>query len=563
MKKKSRSQKGNILALIAMITCCVLVPIFLIQSQIGLFVVENDRVESVIEGACLTAANDISKIILNDNHFGYVSLSNYPPVGKATLACDGEPLPVSGINTLVGTIRQNTIIANSLQNSTMKYMVEKDRRYLNSTIKNLNFALGDSVKAKKTKVWTDIHGNKIDPYASAHKYLKQYLPKNMKLRSMKLSMGWLTNGGGSTTIKFPEPERLAYVKDGQFVNDEYKPFINIPAFGKRFTFAGVSTSSRIVESKRFRRKKRSYICSIIKLDCKVERTSNFEGGLDLSKDLKFTVCCQPFCMPDSGPKGAMTLRFTGTPVAGLTTWRDFLDERTFQDRRVAVYRSIQGDYPVDPRAKMVRSRRRASNTSSQFSEHLYCWLRNGNQVPRIDSVLAMTNEFIKLNPNEIQIYEFSKDGTISRRSLPKFPFPRGFTSDNQVSVTADTRIQGGISPIIIFKNNVRYLGTKYGGKHGGQPVAGLQLNWCESHEFGGDEFIARKLEKGRLVNNISVAGTKSRLNNLAFSLLNGKPLAYAPRRTIYSGGLALDIEIGGTNIGNAKQDVVTMMKLPR
>ena len=238
------------LALVVMVTCMVLVPVFLLQSQIGLFMVDNKRVETVVEGACLIAANDISKIIVNDPHFGYVSLSNYPPIGSSTLAPDGEPLPVTGINTLVGTIRQNAIIARELNNKTMQDMVEKDRLFLKATISRLNRALALALRKKKKDKWTDIHGKGVDPFKNSRGFLEANLPANMKLKWMRLSTGWLSEGGGTTTVKVPQPNRFAYVKETMVQGDEYKPFVDIPFDNRSYTFAGLSTSSRIVAKSR-------------------------------------------------------------------------------------------------------------------------------------------------------------------------------------------------------------------------------------------------------------------------------------------------------------------------
>jgi hypothetical protein len=122
-----RCRKGNILILIIVAICFILLPLLIVVSQLGFFQIDRDRTQNIVDAAGLIAANDLSRIILNDENFGYVSLSNYPPVGKETLADDGEPLPVTGINTLIGTIRQNAIIARELGNETMEHLSETDR----------------------------------------------------------------------------------------------------------------------------------------------------------------------------------------------------------------------------------------------------------------------------------------------------------------------------------------------------------------------------------------------------------------------------------------------------
>lgn len=566
-KGRLRQCRGNMLVLVAVVTCLILVPLFLLQSQIGLFMVDNKRVETVVEGACLMAANDLSRIIINDPHFGYVSLSNYPATGAGTLAPDGEPLPVTGINTLVATIRQNAIIAQELNNSTMQEMAETDRRYLVGTIASLNRALETSLRARKKAKFYDMHGKEVDPLKDATTFMKANLPEGTELKWIRLSSGWLADGGGTSSIKAPEPHRFAYAREEMLQGDEFKPFINIPFANREYTFAGLSSSSRIVPGDRFRKRNRDHINSIVLLECHVGRKDNQAAGLKLKNTMRLSACCQPYAMPDTGARGVMTLRLTGGPVSGLRSWSDFLNERTFSDNRVTSYRSVKGDYPLDRSARMVKYRGRALSTpgtAAQFASSLYCWLRNGNTRPRIDSVLDMTSEYIKLNPKDIYLYEFAKDGTISRRLLLKDPFPKGVTAEMQVSTTADTRIQGGLSPVIIFKNNVRYLGTTYGGKHCGQPLPGNPLNWCELSEYGGDQGTAKELGKGRLSTRLTVANPFSLTNsgNL-FQRFDGKPLAAQPRRSLYSGGLALDIEIGGTTPPDMKRDVISMRKLPR
>jgi hypothetical protein len=78
------------------------------------------------------------------------------------------------------------------------------------------------------------------------------------------------------------------------------------------------------------------------------------------------------------------------------------------------------------------------------------------------------------------------------------------------------------------------------------------LNWCELRDFGGDEQTALYLGKGRLGTQLTLtdpantapAEDTNMLTDL-FRKIDGKPLTLQPRRNFYSGGLALDIEIGG------------------
>lgn len=574
MKKTSRNKKGNLLVLLLVVICLLIIPLILLQSHIGLATIDREKTRSIVEAGCLQAANEISRVIIEDPHFGYVSLSNYPPVGKGTCALDGEPLPVVSINNLVATIRQNSIVARELGNNTMIALADEDKRYLDSTVWKLNAALRDALSEKPRKQWKDIHGNNVEPYKTTYEFLRKSLPPGYEIDSFRLSNGWLENSGSSST-DIPVPARFSHVESKHIQNGQYKPFIDIDFAGQTYTFAGVGKTSAIVNPALYRKPERekSRLCSIVKLECRIEpRKMNTPLGVGQSKakSAPYTACCQPYSIPDAGPKGIMTLRFNNGSVWGMQSWSDLLSESTFRDRRVSIFKAVKGDYPVDPGSRMRKiTRRMRESTAQQFAEHLYYWLRNGNSRPRVDSILEMVSESFKEGPGAIYAYEFMKDGRISRRILLKDPFPAGVTAEGQVSSTADTQVQGGISPVVIFRNNVRYLGNSYGGKHAGQPIAGTPLNWCELGEYGGDEHIAEQLGKGKNVTKLIIDEPESSQLTLEsagrsiFRQLDGKNLALQPRRNYYSGGLAVDIEIGGTRIVDSSKTVALMRALSR
>lgn len=567
MRKHIRRQTGNILIIILVCVCFIAIPLALMVTQTGVYVIDRSRVQNVVDAAGLLAANDLSKMIINDRNFGWVSLSNYPPIGRATCARDGEPLPVIGINTLVGTIRQNTIVANELGNTAMQKLADKDHKALKETTEDLNSLIKKSLDGSIESKPVDIQGVEVTPIKSATDFLNQHLPNNVRLESIELSNGWLKNGGMST-IKIPQPEEFAQLKPNEIagVKDssetdknarQYKAFMDVPAFGRSFTFAGLGPSSRLVSNSEFQPADDKHINTIVKIDCVISHKNPWlpflPAGSDPSAKMRCVAYCQPYTMPDLGPKGLMTLRFSGQPVPGLLSWKDFLNEGNFSDRQVVTYDVVGGDYPIDKGASMTQAETESeSSTAQQFGEHLYYWLRNGHLQPKIGAVLAMVNAPFKVGMKDIYAYEFAKDGSISRRLLDRDPFPVGVTSESQMSSMVDTRIQGGLSPIILFRDNVKNLGTENGGKHGGQPLAGKPLNWCELREFGGDEQIAKDLSKGRLgtqltitdPNNSAPVENDNVLTDL-FRKIDGKPLALQPRRNFYSGGLALDIEIGG------------------
>lgn len=565
-----RNSKGGVFVIIVACCCLVIVPLVIIASQFGMYTVDRYRVQNVVDAAGLLAANDLSRIVINDPNFGYVALSNYAPIGKGTLAADGEPLPVVGINTLVGTIRQNTILAHELGNPTMATLAEDDRVALSRTIDDLNGTYKQALSGDKKTETVDIQGVKIDPFEDVKKYLKANLPANVELESLKMSNGWLSEGG-RTTVPIMQPSQLSEIKPENTQQGFVKPFIKVPAAGKPFTFAGAGETSTIAQAKAFQPFDREHICSIVKIETvlKVHRPETPYAGKILSK-MPIVTCSQPYSLPDVGAGGVMTLRFTSGPVAGLTSWSDFLSDNNFRDRQLIRYDVAGGDYQIDASARKRRLPIDYQNTTAhEFSENLYYWLRSGHLNPHIDSVMTMLNEQFKNGSNQVYAYEFAKDGKISRRIIDKDPFPPGMTSDAQFSTVADTRIQEDRTPIVIFRNNVRRLGTINGGKHGGQPIAGSPINWCELQEYGGGEQLAAQLGRGRLgtglvltdPNYIASAAVPNPVTAL-FQNLTGQA-TQQPRKSFYSGGLALDIEIGGCRPSTAFQDLERQKKMNR
>ena len=567
--------------MITAVLCFVVVPVFMICSQVFFYFVERTRTQSVVEAASLVAANDISRIIVDDPNFGFVALSNYPPVGRATCAPDGEPLPVTGINTLVATVRQNTILARELENATMDNLAAGDHENLKGTIANLNATLQQSVNGMGVANYVDIHGRKVDPLRDVREFLKKNLPANVHLKYVRLSNGWL-RGGSETSTPVPQPERLARLKNDQIRGGEYQAFLDVPVEQRSFSFAGLGRSSALVSAAEFSPADSRHINSIVRVEClvSVDNVCHFglPFGLDSLSEVKCAACAQPFTLPDIGPKGVMTLRFTGGPVPGLQCWSDFLNQGNFRESKITSYDIIGGDYPLDSQARMVQLQGGDSPGAAQlFAENLYYWLRNGHTRPRLDAVLSMINESFRCEPSEVYAYEFVPDGRISRRTLTRDPFPVGVTADAQYSTVVDASLQGGLAPIIVFRNDVKRIGVGSGGKHGGQPLAGYPLNWCELREFGGDEAMAQQLGKGRLGTHMAMVGNdvdpyeflKRAGSNqgdsggqIVFCSSDGKPLTLQPRKNFYSGGLALDIEIGGTRqIMSPEVDVARMRML--
>jgi len=532
MSKSIRPQSGSIFILTILVTFFVIMPLLMVLGNIGVYLIDRDRVQTVVEAAGLLAANDVSRLVINDGNFGYVSLSNYPPTGQATRAPDGESLPVIGINTLVGTLRQNAIIARELRNQTISSLVDADRSNLERTIQQLNTSLSDCLNGSTSGNLCDIQGETVDPVHDVTDFLTSRLPKDVELRSVKLSNGWLT-GGSTTAIPIPLPQRLALLSDQDIVGDTYKAFVDLPVGKCSFSFAGLGSSASLVTPFEFQEADSDHICSIVKVECTfvLKNLPLMPFGINALSELRCVACCQPYALPDVATKGAMDLRLSNGLIAGFQSWRDFLKKENFSDHQVTLYDVSGGDYPVDQEAHMNQipndsqlTGRAQPGTAQQFAEHLYYWLRNGHLRPQLGSVLEMINDPFQNSTSFT--YEFADNGKITRKMGSNDPLPTGVVSDNQVTSVADTNLACGLSPVIIFRDNVKYLGTKQGGKHAGQPLPYYRPSQYDCQRCGDLNTLFPKLEK----------------------------------RSIYGRGLALDIEFGGPRQATPEGDIVSMRK---
>jgi hypothetical protein len=512
-----RNNHGNMFLLIVCIIVFVFAPLFWLISQLGPFMLSSQKTQKVVDAAGLLAARDLSQIVFNDPNFGYVSLSNYSAGGTATRALDGECLPVVGINTLVGTLRQNAIIANNLHNENMSAMVSKDTGCLGATVRTFNTTFADLLSGQHDRKCFDMNGVEINPLQDVHKFLTDNLPSNTKLKSLTLSLGWL-EGGSDTATPVPQPAPLAMIDPEKISNGQYQAFTNYPVAGHAFTFAGLGGQAHLVSNHQFRPADNSHICTIILMQCVLETSDQRHS------EIISTVCSQPYAQPDTAIRGAMTVRFSGHPIPGLLSWNEFLSSGNFYDRRVNTFDVVAGDYPFDKKAQMrIAKNAPASTTAQQYAEHLYSWLRNGRLTPHIDAVMSMLSEPFTGNSNEVYCYEMEDNGSISRKLFDGNNFTRPVIAQGQVEEMSDTKVRTGQNAIIIFRDSVNRLGTSYA-RHAGQPLAGYPLN-----------------SSGRDANYDELAQNFSKRNQ-------------------FHSGLALDIEIGDNGTETSRREALSMMR---
>lgn len=509
MRVVTRNQRGNMLVIIISITAAVIIPLLVCVCKMGPHMSGRARAENAVEAAALLAAKDMSRITEKDSHFGFVSISNHAPTGKATKAQDGEPLPVLGINTITATLRQNAIIADQLKNSTLESLIDDDMKALEIASNGLNILIKEATKANPDEhLLVDINGEFVKPMEDVRNFLNANLPANIKVQNITMTSGWL-DSGSDTTIDVPKPTSKAMISTQQMDDGKYQAFKNLPVGKRNFMFAGIGKQPHLVSSRKFRPDDGHHLCTIIKLDCTLVDTQ------EPDKPIRCAVCSQPSSQEDQGTRGSMTVRFAQKPVSGLGSWSDFLASGSFTDHGILNFDITGGDYPYDPKAQMRLSydSEPRPGTSQQFAEHLYNWLKNGRAQPSIDAVLSMIVEPFRNESNLVYTYSFESNGSITRKVSSGEDFTRAVTADGQETTLSDTNVKNGSNAVIMFRDNV----ASTTGKHGGQPLAGYptDTNGNTNHEELAKQFA---------------------------------------KRADHNDGLAVDIEIGGTDDKNSQRD---------
>jgi hypothetical protein len=425
---RCRNKNGNMLALVVATTAIIFVPILALLSGMWLHLIRRERAETVVEAAVKVAALDLSRIVINDQNFGYLSLSNHPATGKRTQSGSGEALPVIALQTWQSTLDQNEKIAKGLQNDTVANLVSTDRVRLQSAVKDFNRQFQLAVEGDPRVDCFDGNGKRVLPLQDVSKFLADNLPSNVELQSTKLSVGYLEDA-----------------------SDVLEP------------------QAHLVSNSKFQDADDRHIPDVVKLECTF--MSKDQPGVQI----RTVACAQAYCLPDKTVPGGMNVRFSGRPVLGLLTWNEFLSDNSFRDNKVINYDVANGDFPIDPDARLQQKDDDSpERTSQKFAEHLYSWLRNARMHVRPDAVMAMMNESFRPYPNQIYSYQIAGDGSVTRSEVDGANSRIGIATDGEVVSMVDTRVKGGAFAIIMFRDNVENLDAN--SKHGGQPFQGLALD---------------------------------------------------------------------------------------
>lgn len=614
MAPQARATRGNTLALIA-VTTIVLIAVIAFALLYMSMNRSSSEHRTAIDSAALVAANDISRIVVDTQQFGFVALSTEAPTGVDTKAQDDYFQEVTSLNELMATARLDMIIANQLGDPFMTDLATQDYNDVllvkDALVTELTNAIQSGGSGK------DAAGNTIKPYDDAERmYLKNQAKGSTYVTgSLKLTLGGV-EGGIETSTPAPRPLSKGACA-GKESNNRYLSEVNIPFNGKDFVFGSVGKKVGLCDKTKFK-------TSVPGLPYQMPGIILAEANQQFSDQGKtwtvgYAACaCAGSNEPPRPAPGALTISFPDGPIpeveyaADAWTWKSL-------DKSMDIYQVKGGDFIADvakganlvtpwPGAPIPFSKAQPSGIEVTRLA-LYDWLRCGGSNVDIDSVSALASlrldspspaatpwkapdplsgglQIIGPVPTGIMhILTFNTDGTTKYVSKTIKPYPYTTVGENQLyaEFSKDEGIKSAVkkSSPWKFKNVIyllkgvlqsngevegtenvdmyvrdlsRCLGTKGGGKHGGERLDGNPLISAAPLGSMEEDWIVFDHPSGEIIGTTGGGGNgapaliskqddfaSSTLPPPTYTVYTQGPGGGAPRPAYLKNGLAADI----------------------
>jgi hypothetical protein len=502
-----RRQRGAAIFLLFVIIIVAMACCLVSAGEILRYFVCRQKALAAVEGASLAAANDLSTIVIKDPNFGFVALGDYAPEGTALLADDGEPLPVHGINTIVGTARLDMLIAKQLNNQEFLRLAQIDAENAAAASARLTQALKAAL-TDKSPVAVDRNGDRVNPQERARKMIATYLhdcglESKLKIASIQLSLGSLASGGGTIT-PLPVPLALAEMDKLKSAGGYYVAFQNMPVDDQSYYFTAVGKQSSLVPNQDFVPENGKIPASIVRVQVVFKMLEQQSSPLG---DIKVAACGQPFSLADRANGGTLVFAMPDGAPPTLRSLSDFLSDRQLNRVRTPLYRAVGGDYPIDGMANVKPATDQNGialrpTLANIFAQGIYDWLRTADCRPRIDAVASLIgNRLVQPAEGALPIYfiRVVESGNIETNCSRASQF-----SNQVVQEGEDYALAAGAIPSealvwsLAFRDQVRDISLT-SGKHGGQmmPLT-LSPNGRSAPDANNDKAVRKSYVQGGL-----------------------------------------------------------------
>jgi hypothetical protein len=447
---------------------------------------------TAIDAASLAAAKDLSRLVIEDPNFGFVSLSDYAPTGKNTIAGDKYFLSVQSINTILATNRLDMIIADQLNNDIMRTFARIDYQNAMQARSSLQDAI--SAAAAPNGRGYDIDGNVVNPTTDA---IAAYNSNAVRLAnasselipgSLKLTLGY--GSDLSTNTVTPQPTSTSKVDWTQQKNGYYLPDLNVPYDGHDFVFAAAGQDTKLVDFKLFATNPKSKLPYSFPTVLKCEADHKFVGSNARGQAGTYTIhavsCALPGTLVDPRPApGAFTVSFPGGLPPGLIHFGDLFTNAQIATAPVdALETPPSGDYPASLLVSMSMPNSNIADPQHPPVGHVlslayYNWLKRAGATVNVATVMDMmrqsfdnslgatpqTHEY-QMNPEgNLTYFVVAGIGSNMPVSQKQWRAPSGFAYD--------LGTKAGVPNFDLQLTDYVYQeGRLLGGLHAGEPLDG-------------------------------------------------------------------------------------------
>ncbi|MBK9140957.1 MAG: hypothetical protein IPM23_00575 [Candidatus Melainabacteria bacterium] len=522
---RSRDRRGSMLILIVAVTIgLVLAVLFFMMSYVRMLGTQFEQ-RTAIEAAALAAAKECSNVVILNNQFGYVGLSDSAPDGTATAAGDNYYTQVHGVNTIIGTTLLDYIIATQLGNAEMQALALQDLNRARTAANQLVTALQDAITVGGSA--SDKDGNTIRPYVAAE---QAYTSNQIRMTgsssyqpgSLQLSLGVLA-GGAATNIKTPTGWAGSFASSAT-VGQYYKSYVPVTFNARTWVFAGVGDSLKLVDPKKWAATASGVPWqhpTVILAQAVQDINDN-----GTTRSVRTAAAAQPASVYDPRPNpGALVIAFPDGPPDGACAQNRVSDLYggclSDGDDDSDMYVALSGDYPVDPVSLVAQDTTGwpiPSDTAKQAANAckiaVYDWIRRAGTKANVGAVVNMhSTTFNPPNPPTVSwppgvagakpipngvahIFRFNSYGNVTYQSKEIKPAPFYVVSENQALFESFEVLTNGaasdleISPIdlgppimdsdgkvtllrkydLFIRDYARKPSVVTGGQHAGEPI---------------------------------------------------------------------------------------------
>lgn len=537
--KSKRKTRASVLLLVLAVTLGIITAIVIFSiSYVRLTGTQSEQ-KSAIEAAALSAARELSKIVVDTPQFGYIGLSDSAPNGTNTSSGDGYDNAVHSINTLMGTTLLDYLIGEDLGSAyggdEIKILAQRDLDDLKIASATLMTALNGAITP--TGSGLDKNGATVRPYQEAlNTYNSNSIhmagTSSMQANSLQLSLGALT-GGAPTNVRVPTGWSSSWPSTVA-TNQRYKSYTTITRNGVDWVFAGIGEDVKLVDLNKFQTTISGLPYQFGTI-VRAQATQNVNDNGTI-RSVMSAACAQPASVYDPLPApGALVVSFPdGPPVnyllftCGQTKFADLVSGTgclNDSDDNSDVLCANGGDYPTDGGSSLINNAG-AWPLNSVDPNHLasnacklafYDWLRRGGTKVNVGAI--KTNVFLQAYgpaPGMIgwpssglggtipggvaHVYRFRADGNIEYFKKTVTPLNFAVVSENQLCIESLSTIKNGalvhIVPVYLgpayngttgfvkfkeafdlyVRDSGRTLGRTSGGKHTGEPMLDPAIN---------------------------------------------------------------------------------------